>query len=225
MIIGVLFILVFSAVIIPNIVFRMCASALPVHLKTVDRFSDGSAEVIEYLPTPDVRKYIKGYRISRSLKGIYFRGEWNQRAACAVYELTAYGADDCIIDILRIKEKFTNGKYTQEIALPSKTDYVTLRLVCIDDEPVVSVRRAFGFKFVMWLCALCLALAVACDLLLWLVVTFVLCYLDGFTMTLQISAGYWAAILGYTALAVVVVTASIALGWFFVGKREEIYAG
>lgn len=220
LIIGVFFILAFTAVIIPRIILKTYASVLPVRLKVTDRFSDKFGEVVVYSPEARVRKYIKSYRVGRNEKGLYFRGEWGTTAAYAEYVLTAYGANNSILEILRVKEKFNGGKYTNDIALPPKTDYVTLRVACIDDSPVPAERRAFNLRFGVWLGVLCLCLAVACDLLLWFCVTFALRCIDGFTMTYSLSAGTWAAILGYTALGIISVTAAIVLGRFFLQKKE-----
>lgn len=222
---GVIFILAFTAFVIPKIIFKVRASYAPVHVKVTDRFSDGSGNVTVYSSDAAAKDYVKGYRVIKNAKGLFFRGEWKKRCAYAEYELTAYGANDNILDILRVKEKFNGGKYTDEIALPAKTDYVTLRIVCVDDEPIPAERRAFGYKYALWLGLLCVCLAAVCDLLVWLVVTFALRCADGFTLSYALSASGWAMILGFTALGVVALTAAVSLGRFFLLAKEDEYVG
>lgn len=225
MIIGTAFIVAFTAVLVPKIIFRLCAKVMPVRAQVSERFSDAFGEVVVYTTAAAARKYIKSYRIGRNSAGLYFRGEWNNKAACVEYRLTVYGANDGIIDILRVKEKFNCGKYTAEVALPEGTDYVTLTVLCADDSPIPVSRRPLGAGCAVWTGVLCLYMAAACDVLLWLVLTFVLRCKDRFTMTYDFPAAVWAAILGYTALAVVAVIAAVAACVMLSGKKEEAYDG
>ncbi len=219
MVIGVLFILAFSAWVIPKIIFRIYASVNPVRVKAVDRFSEGGVQTVVYMPDAVTRKVIKSYRVISDGKGLYFRGEWEKNSAFVEYEVTAYGANNSVIEVLHVKDKFDNGKFTKDIPLPAKTDYVTLRIVCVDDTPVPMRRRAFNLKYVLWVCALCACLAVLCDLLIWLCLTFTLRCLDGFSMTYGVSVGGWATVLGFGALIIILITATIFIGGFFLLQR------
>lgn len=225
MIIGTAFIVAFTAALVPKIIFRLCACVMPVRAQVYERFSDAFGEVVVYKSSAAARKYIKSYRVGRNSSGLYFRGEWETKAACVEYRLTAYGANDGIIDILRVKEKFNCGKYTADVALPEGTDYVTLTVLCADDNPLPLTRRPLGAGCAVWTGVLCLYLSAACDVLLWLVLTFILRCKDNFTMTYDFSAAQWAAILGFTALAVTAVTALVSVCLLLCGKKEEVYDG
>ncbi len=225
LVIGVFFILAFAAVAIPRIILKVYAAATPVRVKATDRFREGKDEVVVYSPASAVRKYIKSYRVVSAPAGLYFKGEWEEHSACAEYEITAYGADDGVLEVLRVKEKFNGGKYTEKIALPAKTDYASLRLVCVDDSPVPAERKPFNRRFALWSGALCVCLAAITDLLLWLCTTFTLRCFDGFTQRFDLSTGGWAALLGWTAFGVTAITALILFGGFFMRKKEDGYAG
>lgn len=222
---GVFFIFALTAFIVPKIVLKVYAAVLPVRVKVRDRYSDKFGEVLVYVPSAKARKYIKSYRLGKNAAGLYFLGEWNKKAAFVEYELTAYNAENSVIDIIRVKEKFNGGRYTSPVILPDKTDYVTLRLVCVDDNPVPADRRAFNLAFAFWLCALCVVLSVLIDLLLWLGITFALRCMDGFTARFTLSVKCWAGILGFTALAVTALTLIMALGKFLLREKEEEYDG
>lgn len=222
LVIGIFFILAFSVTIIPKIMLKLYAASLPVRVKAVDRQTDEFGDVLVYASPSSVKKYIKTYRIGRNAGGVYFRGELGERAAFLEYEITVYGADGAIKEILRVKEKFNGGSYTHDTALPEATDYVTLRLVCVDDNPVSCERRSFNASYLFWLVMMCLSLALAVDLLLWLGITFTMRCMDRFTMQLELPIGTWAAILGFAALAIAVFACLFALGSFFMrGKGVE----
>lgn len=224
LILGVFFILAFSAVIIPKLIFRVYAAASPVRVKVVERFAEKYGETLVCSPDAKTRKYLKSYRIFHGEKGLYFRGERARRAALVEYEISAYDAQDNLLDVIFVRDKFCTGRNTADIPLPEKTDYVNLRIVCVDDSPIPAERRAFGLKFALWLTALCLCVALACDLLSWLIITFALRCIDGFTTTFTLPVSSWAAILGFTALAAVIFTASISVCAFFLRKKEDEYA-
>lgn len=221
LVIGIFFILLFCATVIPKIMLRTYAATLPVRVKAVGRYEDKYGDVVVFSPPSQVRKYIKSYLVGSCEKGMYFRGEWAKTAAYVEYELTVYGADNSVLEILRVKEKFNGGQYTRDTFLPAGTDYVTLRIVCVDDDPIPAERRAFNPKYALWLTALSLCIAVSADLILWLGGTFALRCLDRFTMELSLPASSWAAILGFTALAAVAVTWLISLGGFFMRKKRK----
>ncbi len=221
MVMGVAFILLFTATVIPKIMLKTRAATLTVRVKAVDRYSDEYGDTVVYSPSSSVRRYIKRYRVGHDADGLYFCGELASVAAYAEYELTVYGEDNDIIQILRVKEKFNGSDKTSITRLPANTDYVTLRLVCIDDDPVPEERRAFNRGYVLWLCVLCVSLALSVDLMLWLGLTFALRLLDGFTMSMSLPVGVWAAVLGTTAAVTVCVTAIISLGGFFLRKRGD----
>ncbi len=224
-IVGLFFVLAFTAMVTPMLIFKLHAAAIPVHAEAIDRFSDKFGEVVVYLPDASVRRYMSGYRIGVNESGLYFRGEWAKKSAFVQYELTAYGENDAVLDIIRVSEKFNDGKYTADIPLPAATDYVGLRITCVDDDPQPAKRRPFGAKFAIWLAVLCAYLSVACDAALWLGITFLLRLTDGFTMTYELPSSSWALILGLTPLAVTAVTVAVALVKFFLTGKEDSYAG
>ena len=222
LVMGIAFILFFSAMVIPKLMLKTYAATLPVRVKALERTSNEYGDTITFSPPSSVRRYIRRYRVGHDENGVFFCGELAAKVAFAEYELTVYGADNDIIRILRIKEKFNGGETTAITRLPDQTDYVTLRLVCIDDSPVPAERRAFNLSYAIWLTVLCLSLVLAVDLMLWLIVTFVLRYMDGFTMALTLPVGTWAALLGFTALAIVFVTCLISLGGFFIRRKGDV---
>lgn len=221
LIIGIFFIVVFSVTMVPKIMLKTYAATLPVRVKTLERYSDRYGNVVVYSPAKQVRKYIKNYRIGTDEKGAYFIGEWAKPFAYAEYELTVYGEDNSIIEILRIKEKFNGGINTHRTRLPEGADYATLRVVCIDDNPIPAERRSFNLRYALWLAALCFCLSLSVDLLLWLGGTFVLRCLDQFSMTLSLPVNIWAEILGFAALFTAAITCAISLGRFFLRRRRE----
>lgn len=218
---GVFFVMLFTVIIIPKVMLKSYSATLPVRVKAVERFSDAYGEVVVYSAPVSARGYIKSYRIGRDAGGVYFRGEWAKNVACAEYELTVYGVRDNVIDVLRVKEKFNGGKTTHDTRLRKGADYVTLRVLCVDDEPLPADRRKFNFAYAFWLAVLCISLVFAVDAILWLVATFVLRCIDGFTMTLGLTVSEWAAILGYPAIAIVVITLTASLGCLYLRKRRE----
>lgn len=221
MIMGVAGILSFSCVVIPKIMFKTHSATMPVSAKAVERIKGEHGDAVVYVPSSAARRYIKRYRVGRDEKGFYFRGELAQKVAYAEYELTVYNTENAIIQILRVKETFNVDVETAETRLPEKTDYVSLRLVCIDDNPIPAERRPFNARYAIWLTVLCASLTAAIDLLVWLVVSFVLRCKDNFTMSMTLPATTWAALLGFTALGVVLLTCSLSLGEFFLRKRGD----
>lgn len=211
-------ILLFSVTIIPKVMLKSYAATLPVRVKVLERFSDAFGEVVVYAPSAAARKYVKNYRIAKNERGVYFRGEWEKKAAYAEYELTVYGSDNKVLEVLHVKEKFNGGKTTHATYLHKDADYVTLRVLCVDDTPLPDERRKFNFGYACWLAVLCISLVFATDLLLWLITTFVLRCMDGFSMRLNLPVGQWAALLGYPALFITVTTCLISLGKFFLSR-------
>lgn len=220
---GVAALLLFTGFILPRLMLKTHAATLPVRDKAVGRLSDEFGAKMRYAPADSVRPYIKEYIIATDGGGMYFRGEWGRILAYADYELTVYNRDNKIIDILRVKEKFNGGKYTHITRLPQETDYVTLRLLCVNDEPVIAEPQPFRRQYALWLAALCLCLAATVDLLLWLGVTFVLRCLDDFTMSYFLPDGTWAAILVGAAALVILMTCAFSLGGFFLRRKEYLH--
>lgn len=218
--VGTLFIILFTIAVIPKVMLKSYAATLPVRVKALERFSDDYGDVAVYATSPSVRKYIKSYRIARNANGTYFRGEWSKAVAVAEYELAVYGADDRIMDVIRVKEKFNCGKSTHDTYLPQGVDYVTLRVLCVDGDPLPAERRKFNFSYACWLALLCICIVFAADIFLWLTTTFVLRWLDGFTMKFNLTVAEWAALLGFPALAITVTTCTISLCKFFFRKKE-----
>lgn len=217
--IGLGIVVLATVLLLPRIMLRMHAAVIPAQDRAVGRLSDEHGPVTVFEPAPAVRKYIKSYRIAKDDTGLYFCGEWSRLIAFVKYELVVYNSSNTIVNILRVKEKFNDAAETHMTRLPKNTDYVTLRIVCVDDTPVRAERKRFNVRYALWLALLCVAVALLADLLIWLGVTAYLRYADSFTATLRISVRLWAELLGFTALAAVVFTLSAALARFFLMRK------
>lgn len=220
---GTAAIVLFAAFVIPRIMLKVHAATLPLRDKAVGRLPEEHGAALSYVPADSVRPYISRYRIAHDEQGLYFCGEWTKITAYAAYELTVFNAEGKILDIYRIKEKFNGGNETHITRLPEGTDYVALRLLCVDDTPIPAEPQPFRRAYAAWLAVLCLCLSAAADLLLWLGVTFALNCFDNFTMTFELSAETWAALLCCTALAVTAVTCAFSLGGFFLRRKGYLH--
>ncbi len=222
LVMGVLLVLLSVGLLIPRVMLRAHAATLPLRDKAIGRLGEDGEGAL-YLPADSVRLILKNYAVARDEQGLYFRGEWAKTVAFAEYEITVYDRGNRILDILRVREKFNGGRFTHDTRLPAGADYITLRLICVDDTPVLPDPRPFNKQYAAWLAVLCLCLAVAADLLLWLGVTFLLNCLDDFTMTYRLSSSVWAALLAGTAAAVVVLTCAFSLGGFFLRRKRYLH--
>lgn len=221
MIVGTAGILCFTALVVPKIMTKTYAAMLTVRAKAVERTKGEYGDTVVYIPSASCRQYIRRYSIGHDKEGLFFVGDLAASAAFCEFELTVFNADNEIVQILRVKEKFNATGKTSLVRLPQNTDYVSLRLVCIDDDPVPAERRKFNPSFALWLAALCACIATAADILVWLITSFLIRLKDDFEMTLDLPMSTWAAILGFTALAVVVTTCAVALSAFFLRERGE----
>ncbi len=219
LVVGLGIVVLATVLLLPRIMLRMHAAAIPARDRAVGRLSDEHGSVTLFEPAPSVRQYIKSYRIAKDGEGLYFCGEWSRLIAFVKYELVVYNSSNSIINILRVKEKFNDGGYTHLTRLPHNTDYVTLRIVCVDDTPVRAERKRMNVRYALWLALLCVAVAFLADLLLWLGVTAYLRYADSFTASLTIPIKFWAELLGFAALAAVVFTLTAALARFFLMRK------
>lgn len=220
-IIGIVFAIVFAAVLVPRVMLRTYAATLPVSDRVTERQEGRSCDEIAVQPSRTAREYISSYRITRDETGVFFQGELAEKRAYLLYELVVYGANNAIISILRVKEKFNDGRLTKRVRLPDGTDYCTLRILCADDSPLPAERRAFSLRYALWLALECIVFAIAVDLLLWLSATFALRALENFTMDTNFPPAVWAQLLGYPALAVSVSVAAASLFKFFVIRRRN----
>ena len=208
-----------TAFLLPRIMLKMHAATIPARDRAAGRLADEHGAVMLYEPAPSVRQYIKSYRIAKDGAGLYFCGEWSRLIAFVKYELVVYNASNSIVNILRVKEKFNDGETTHVTRLPKNTDYVSLRILCVDDTPVRKERTPFNVRYALWLALLSVAVALLADLLIWLGVTAYLRYLDGFTATIGIPLEIWAELLGFAALGAVVFTLTVALARFFFMRK------
>lgn len=222
-IMGVAAILLFTALVIPRVMLKVRAATLPLRDKAVGRLTDAQGDVLCYAPADSVRPYISRYFIARDGEGMYFRGEWARLSAYAAYELTVFNAAGKILDIYRVTEKFNSGRETHITRLPEGTDYVALRLLCVDDTPIPAEPQPLRRSYAVWLAVLCLCLSVAADLLLWFSLTFAFNCLDNFTMTYHLPVATWAVMLVSAALAVTAVTCAFSLGGFFLRRRGYLH--
>lgn len=208
-------VVVCTALLLPRIMLKMHAATIPSRDRSVGRVANEHGTVMLFEPAPSVRQYIRSYRIAKDGVGLYFCGEWSRLIAFVKYELVVYNASNNIINILRVKEKFNDGAVTQVTRLPKDTDYVSLRILCVDDTPIRKERTRFNVRYALWLALLCAAVAFLTDLLLWLGVTAYLRFLDFFTASIAFPMDSWIKLLGFTALGAVVFTAAVALARFF----------
>lgn len=218
--VGICFVVLFVGVFLPRLFLKTYAVTLPIRDRAIGRSMDEFGEVIHYEPSSAVRPYIKAYRIARSAKGLYFVGEWARRIAYARYEIVVYNAANELIQILRVKEKFNGGAVTHITRLPKKTDFVCLRLLCVDDTPMPDERLPFGWKYAAWLAITCLLLAFTVDLTIWLAGTLALRLYDGFTMQAELPLAVWAEMLIFAAICAVLITASVSLLRFFCLRKK-----
>ncbi len=207
--------------ILPALMLKTCGAAFPVRDRVVGKKEGAFGEELTCEPAVSVRPYISSYRLARDAKGVFFEGELQARRAFLSYEIAAYSASGELLDVLRVKEKFVEEK-THVSRLPKRTDYVSLRMLCVDDSPMPRERRAFGKRLGIWLGVLCLAMAATVDLFLWVGLTFYLRLSDNFTGELDLSADVWAAALILTGLFVAILTGAWAAARFFrMQKRED----
>lgn len=219
-IIGLVFVAVFTVLAIPRIMLKTHAATLPVRDKVTERFSNEHGAIFVYTPCASARKFIKSYRIAHDEKGLFFQGEWACKNAFIEYELTVYNAESDILEILHIKEKFNGRHKTHITRLPPKADYVSLRIVCADDEPLTPERSHFNARYAIWLSVLCVSIAATVDILVWLVMLFIIRCMDNFTMTLSLPANVWAGTLIVTAITVMGAVAILSLGKFFLTRKK-----
>lgn len=222
LILGVIGLICFTVLVIPKIMFKAHAATLTVRSKAVDRVKDRFGYTVVYVPSATVRRYIGRYSVGHDEEGLFFQGELMEKVAYIQYELTVYGKDNDVIQILRVEEKFNDSGKTSLVRLPKNTDYVGIRLICVDDYPIPAERRRFNSRYLCWLTVLCACLVATTDLLVWLIVSFILRCMDRFSMILSLPASVWAALLGFTALGSVLITCSLSLGAFFLRRRGDV---
>lgn len=218
---GISFVVLFICVVLPKVMLKTHAATLPIRDRSLERRTGEHGAVIFYEPAPSIRPYIKSYRVGTDERGVYFQGEWGRKIAFAKYELIVFNAANEIIETVRVKEKFNSDRMTHVTRLPKGTDFVSLRLLCVDDAPFPDERRPFNVKYCLWLILECLSLAVTVDLFLWLAATLLLRILDNFTMVLTLPARGWVILLGYTAAIVVALTATLSILHFFLLRRRR----
>ncbi len=200
---------------------KTCGAAYPVRDRVVAKTDGEHGEELLCEPAASVHPYIASYRIARDGKGAYFQGDKACKRAYFCYDVFAYAASGELLDVLRVKEKFNGGDKTCPVRLPKKTDFVAVRAVCVDDEPLPAERRAFGKRLALWLGILSAAAAATVALFLWVTATFVLRCLDDFTGRLTLPDGVWAASLVGAALLAAMLTCGCALFQFFRMRRRE----
>lgn len=218
---GVCFVVMLVCMVLPKVMLKTHVATLPIRDRSLEKRAGGHGAVISYEPAESVRPYIRSYRIASDERGMYFEGEWGRKIAFVKYELIVFNAASEIIETVRVKESFNGGSTTHITRLPKDTDFVSLRLLCVDDTPFPDERCEFNGKYCLWLSLQCIAFAATVDLVLWLAATLVLRLLDNFTMVLTLPAGVWAALLGYSAAGVVFVTAALSLLRFFLMRRRR----
>lgn len=198
-VIGIVFVVAYAAFLLPRLILKARSDGFPLCGKAVKKERGSDFEAVVYEPSASARPYFRRYRVYRSKRGLFFRGEWAKHVAYIRYEIGVFNANDDLIDVIAIKEKFNSGCNTAEVRLPKKTDMISLRVVCVDDKPLPSERLRLNIPYCIWTAAICASLAVMVDLLLWMTVTFVFGCLDGFTSALSLPLSDWGAFLGLTA--------------------------
>ena len=218
---GICFIVLFTCMILPKIMLKTHAATIPVRDRSLEKRTGERGTVVSYEPAASIRPYIRSYRVATDERGVYFQGVWNRKIAFAKYELIVFNAANEIIEIVRVKEKFNNDRVTHITRLPKGTDFVSLRLLCVDDTPFPDERRPFNAKYCLWLLLQCLSFAVTVDLVLWVAGTLILRIFDGFQMYYSLPASVWVTFLGWSAAGVVLVTAALSLLRFFLLRRRR----
>lgn len=219
--IGICFVVLFVCLILPKLMLKTHAATLPIRDRLLSRMNNENGVTLTFEPAASVRPYIRAYCIAHDGDRLYFRGEWARKIAHVKYELVVFNAANDIIDIIHVKETFNGDGVTHDTYLPKNADFVTLRLLCVDDMPFPDERRKFNLRYAIWLALLCLTLAVTVDLLLWLATTLTLRIYDDFTLTLGLPAETWAALLGYSALAAAFFPCVLSLLHFFILRRRR----
>lgn len=220
--IGACFTGFFACVIIPKLVFKVKAAALPICDRALGRSKDEHGDVLLCEPAPSVRPYIRSYRIANDGKRPYFCGEWARKIACIRYELVVFNAANEIIDIIRVKETFNGGEETHITYLPKGADFVSLRVLSVDDMALPDERRPFNGAYACWLTVLSVAAAAVVDVFLWLITSVLLRLYDGFTMTADLPMETWIAMLVGTGVVVAAAVWGVsALRFFLLRKRRS----
>ncbi len=224
LILGACFAVLYSVLLFPRILMRAYGATVPVRDRLIGRASDDNRAILVYEPALSARRYLKSYRIWREPDGMFFQADLGTRVALLRYEILVYNASNEIIEVIGVKETFNNELMTHVTALPRGADYVSVRLICVDDTPFPRERRPFNGKFAAWLCVLGGSLAATVDLLVWLGVTFTLRCLDGFTSVYSLPFWDWFVLLGSTTIVVVLLTVAVAVvRFFFVRRRGSSY--
>ncbi len=212
LIIGVAGVIFFTVLVIPKIMAKLYASTLAVRVKAVDRSKGEFGDVVTYVPSEVVGRYIRRFRVGHDKDGIYFVGDLAMKVAYAEYELIIYNAENEVIQILRVKEKFNDTGETSVIRLPQKTDYVGIKLIYLDDEPISYERKKFGAKYILWLALLCLSFVSMTDILIWLILSYLIRWDYGFDALVSLPPSSWAKVFGITSAVVTFVVCCLCIG-------------
>ncbi len=212
LIVGVAGVIFFTTLIIPKIMTKLYASTLAVRVKAVDRSKGEYGDIVTYVPSALIGRYIRRYRVGHDKDGIYFVGDLAMKVAYAEYELIVYNADSEIIQILRVKDKFNETGETSVIRLPQKTDYVGIKLIYLDDEPISYERKKFGARYFLWLALLCLSIVAMTDILIWLILSYLIRWDYGYETLVSLPSSIWAKIFGITSAVVTFIVCCLCIG-------------
>lgn len=209
-IIGLILIAVFSYLVLPKLLFKTYSAFYTVRDRFLGKFNLKDGVSFLYEPAIYAKKYLKKYQIYQDATGKYFLGEWRSGIFNADYDLIVFDSRNRITEVISVKEEINGNRYTRLIRLPEEADFVSPQLKRVDEISFPREMKINGFSLI-WLLLFSLGLALAVDLFLWLSVTFILRWLDEFSVSLAIPIAAWAALLGYTALGVTVITFTVSV--------------
>ncbi len=211
----------FVCIVLPKLLLKVKAAALPICDRALGRSKDKHGDVLLCEPAPSARPYIRSYRIATDGKRPYFCGEWARKVACIRYELVVFNAANAIIEVIRVKETFNGRKETHITYLPKGADFVSLRVLSVDDMAIPDERRPFNGAYACWLSVFSVAAAAAVDVFLWLFGMIVLFIANDFSSPSELPAGTWAALLVGAGVAVIVAVWVISLLRFFLLRKRR----
>lgn len=173
-----------------------------------------------YEPALEYRKYIKKYQLYRlsNNSNKYFIGEWTRPNKFADYDLIVYNKNNNIIEILNVKEKFSDDKYTHITELPSDTDYISLKINQINDE-TFNIESKFTARFYLWLGIFSISLALSVDFLLWLIMAYICNIIDSSALNIEI----YSITLGVTGLCVMLATFFGVATFLIIKKGKRLW--
>ena len=86
----------------------------------------GNEEIVVYEPDLLMRKYVKQYMLVKNAGGKFLMCKIDEGLNYLEYEVIVYGKKNRILTILNVKDRITRVGYTEKLALPTETAYVSV---------------------------------------------------------------------------------------------------